>query len=378
MVGRVPAGMLVVLVGTGVAGPAEPAAFAGSPATAVTAVRRVCGDREPIVIAHRGASAFRPEHTLAAYQAAIRMGADYIEPDLVPTRDHVLVARHENELSLTTDVADHPEFAGRRTTKIVEGVRRTGWFTEDFTLGELRTLRARERFSKLRPANTAYDGRASIPTLDEVIELARRNGVGVYAETKHPSYFASIGLPFEEPLVETLRRHGWDDACAPMFVQSFETGNLRRLRSVTRVRLVQLIKASGAPYDLEAAGDRRTYEDMITPEGLEWVAGYADVVGVVTSRVVPTGPDGRLGAPTSLVRDAHGRGLGVHVATIRGENEHLPPEYRRGDPASPDYRRAAGDVAGWLRRLYGLGVDGVFADDPGAARATRDDFLAGG
>ncbi|MEV8633868.1 glycerophosphodiester phosphodiesterase [Streptosporangium sp. NPDC051023] len=347
------------------------------PPAARAVAGRVCGDREPIVIAHRGASAVRPEHTLLAYEAAIRMGADYIEPDLVPTKDHVLVARHENELSLTTDVKDHPEFADRRTTRIVDGVRRTGWFTEDFTLDELRTLWARERFTALRPGNTAYDGRARIPTLDEVVELAQRNGVGVYAETKHPSYFASIGLPLEGPLAESLRRHGWDHACAPVFVQSFETGNLRELRSATRVRLIQLIGASGAPYDLVKAGDRRTFGDLVTPEGLEWVARYADGVGVVTSRIVPTDREGRLGAPTSLVQDAHRRGLQVHVATIRDENAHLPAEYRRGDPADPDYPRAAGDVTGWLERLYGLGVDGVFADDPGVARATRDRLLAG-
>ncbi|GAA2865505.1 glycerophosphodiester phosphodiesterase [Streptosporangium fragile] len=333
-------------------------------------------DRGPIVIAHRGASAFRPEHTLMSYRAAIRMGADYIEPDLVSTKDHVLVARHENELSATTDVRNHPEFAGRKTTKVVNGRRQTGWFTEDFTLRELRTLRAKERYPKRRRGNTAYDGVALIPTLDEIVRLAQRHGVGVYAETKAPSHFASIGLPLEEPLLETFRRHGWDDAQDPVFIQSFETGILKRLRPVTRLRLIQLIGASGAPYDLVAADDPRTYDDLVTPSGLREIAGYADGVGVSTRRIVAAGPSGRLGAPSSLVRDAHQQGLLVHAATIRNLNAWLPVEYRRGDPGGRAYRRAKGDVTGWLRRVYGLGVDGVFADDPRVARVTRDRLRA--
>ncbi|GHE30985.1 glycerophosphoryl diester phosphodiesterase [Streptosporangium violaceochromogenes] len=337
-----------------------------------------CSSRRPIVIAHRGASAFRPEHTLAAYRLAVRMGADYIETDLVSTKDHVLVARHENELSKTTDVAGHPEFAGRRTTRRINGHLRTGWFTEDFTLDELRTLRARERFPKRRPHSKVYDGQASIPTLEEIVRLARRHGVGLYPEIKYSTYFASIGLPIEGPLLATLARHGWKDRDDPVFIQSFETWNLRELRPVTRLRLTQLIGARGAPYDLVAAGDRRTYRDLVTPSGLKEIATYADAVGVITSRIVPTGPDGRLGVPTSLVRDAHARGLQVHAATVRNENAGLPADYRRGDPARPAYRRAAGDVAGWLRRLYTFGVDGVFANDPVVARAVRDRVCAGG
>ncbi|MBB2909390.1 glycerophosphoryl diester phosphodiesterase [Streptosporangium becharense] len=334
-------------------------------------------DRAPIVIAHRGASAFRPEHTLMSYRAAIRMGADYIEPDLVSTKDHVLVARHENELSATTDVEAHPEFAGRRTTKIVNGRRSTGWFTEDFTLPELRTLRAMERYPKRRRDNTAYDGVALIPTLDEIIRLAQRHGVGVYAETKSPSYFASIGLPLEKPLLETFRRHGWEDAQDPVFIQSFETRILRELRPVTRLRLIQLIGATGAPYDLMAVDDPRTYDDLTTAEGLREIAGYADGIGVSTRRILAAGPGGRLGKPTSLLRDAHRQNLLVHVATIRSHNASLPAEYRRGEPGTRAYRRATGDVAGWLRRLYRLGVDGVFADDPGVARTARDRLRAG-
>ncbi|WP_239108460.1 glycerophosphodiester phosphodiesterase [Microbispora siamensis] len=313
---------------------------------------------EPVVIGHRGASALRPEHTLPSYETAIALGADYIEPDLVSTRDHVLVARHENEISGTTDVASHPEFADRRTTKTIDGVAVTGWFTEDFTLGELRTLRAVERIPDLRPGNTAFDGLAPIPTFDEVVELATRHGVGVYPETKHPTYFASIGLPLEEPLLDVLGRHGRRDRDDRVFIQSFEAANLRELRGKTRLPLIQLVSGSGTPYDR-----------MVTPDGLAEVATYADGIGVATSRVVPTGPDGRLLAPTTLVRDAHRAGLDVHVWTVRDENAHLPADFRRGDPASPAYARATGDVMGWLAMLYDLGVDGVFADNPGTARA---------
>ncbi|MFJ2030455.1 glycerophosphodiester phosphodiesterase family protein [Streptosporangium sp. NPDC087985] len=329
--------------------------------------------RRPLVIAHRGASAFRPEHTLPAYEVAIQMGADYIEPDLVSTKDHVLVARHENELSATTDVEERPEFAGRRTTKTINGRRVTGWFTEDFTLDELRTLRTRERFPRRRPGNTVYDGRARIPTLEEIVELAQKYGVGVYPEIKYPSYFASIGLPIEGPLLETLRRHGWDDECAPVFIQSFETSSLKQLRSVTRLRLIQLIGAgSGLPYDMVKDGDRRTCDDLLTPDGLRGIAEYADGIGVTSTRVVPIGPDGRSEPATSLVEDAHRQGLQVHVSTVRDENGKLPVDYREGDPTARAYSRAPGNVAGWLDRLYRLHVDGVLADNPGSACATRD------
>ncbi|RCG26563.1 glycerophosphodiester phosphodiesterase [Sphaerisporangium album] len=336
------------------------------------------GDRDrhegsvPLVIGHRGASAIRPEHTLLSYEAAIKLGADYIEPDLVSTKDHVLVARHENEIGGTTDVENHPEFAARRTTKTIDGVAVTGWFTEDFTLAELRTLRAEERIPDLRPDNTAFNGLAQIPTFDEVIELAQKKGVGVYPETKHPTYFDSIGLSLEEPLLAALKRHNWDGSRAPVFIQSFETTNLRQLRPLTRLPLIQLVNGTGAPYDLVAAGDKRTYADLVTPDGLRDIARYADGVGVATAWIVPTGPDGRLLQPTTLIKDAHRRGLKVHTWTIRPENSQLPVDYRLGNPASPAYPRATGDVMGWLERLFGLGVDGVFSDDPGIARATRD------
>ncbi|MFF3440923.1 glycerophosphodiester phosphodiesterase family protein [Streptosporangium sp. NPDC002721] len=331
----------------------------------------------PIVIAHRGASAFRPEHTLLAYTVAISMGTDYIEPDLVSTKDHVLIARHENELSATTDIARHPEFADRRTSKVINGLRHTGWFTEDFTLEELRTLRARERFPRERRDNTAYDGTERIPTLDEVIQLAQKHGVGVYAETKFPTYFASIGLPLEEPLLETFARYGWDDERDPAFIQSFEPGNLKRLRPLTRLRLIQFVGATGAPYDLASAGDPRTYDDMVTPEGLREIARYADGIGVVTKRIGPGDPgglDGRPVSPVELVRNAQREGLLVHATTVRKLAARLRAELR-GDASGG---RADEEVRKWLQRLYRLRVDGVIADDPGLARAVRDRLRTGG
>ncbi|MCG5214554.1 glycerophosphodiester phosphodiesterase [Streptosporangium soli] len=350
------AGALAVLVGGTVAG------VLLRPETAA-ADRR---GNDPIVIGHRGASALRPEHTVLSYEAAIALGADYIEPDLVSTKDRVLVARHENEISGTTDVAAHPEFADRRATKTIDGLKVTGWFTEDFTYGELRTLRAKERIPDLRPGNTAFDGLALIPTFEEVLRLAERHGVGVYPETKHPTYFDSIGLSLEEPLLDTVARTGYD---GKIFIQSFETANLRELAEKTRLPLIQLISATGAPYDRVAAGDPLTYDGMVTADGLREVSRYADGVGVDTRRIVPAGPDGRLLAPTNLIRDAHRSRLAVHTWTIRDENSQLPADYRLGDPAAAAYPRATGDVTTWITRLASLGVDGLFADNPGTARA---------
>src|SRR5262245_52951941 len=231
------AGCLVVAAATGAVSASQSRASSGQDQRG--------SEKSPIVIGHRGASGYRPEHTLPAYELAIGMGADYIEPDLVSTKDRVLVARHENEIGGTTDVAAHPEFAGRRTTKVIDGVSVTGWFTEDFTLAELKTLRARERLPELRPANTVFDGQFEIPTLQEVITLARRKGVGIYPETKHPTYFDGIGLSLEEPLVATLRANGLDRRSARVFVQSFETANLKELSRRTKVKLVQLLDAAG-------------------------------------------------------------------------------------------------------------------------------------
>jgi glycerophosphoryl diester phosphodiesterase len=327
--------------------------------------------RLPIVIGHRGASGYRPEHTLASYQLATEMGADYIEPDLVSTKDHVLVARHENNIKDTTDVADHPEFADREATKVIDGVSVSGWFTEDFTLAELKTLRAKERLPAVRPANTAFDGLYQVPTFQEVIDLARRRHVGIYPETKHPTYFRSIGLPLEGPLVRTLRANGYQGRNARVFIQSFEVGNLRRLNRMTDVPLVQLIDATGKPYDFVVSGDPRTYADLVTPAGLAEVATYADGVGVNKDLIVPRDAQNRLLSPTTLVRDAHRAGLLVHSWTFRRENTFLPEDFRQGNPASPVYLQAPGDFPAELRLFYKLGLDGVFSDNPDVAVAVR-------
>ncbi|MFI2362774.1 esterase-like activity of phytase family protein [Promicromonospora sp. NPDC019610] len=317
------------------------------------------------VVGHRGASGYRPEHTLAAYETAINQCADYIEPDVVPTKDGVLVARHENEISGTTDVAAHAEFAGRRTTKTIDGTRITGWFTEDFTLAELRTLRAKERLPQVRPRNTAFDGLYLIPTLDEVLDLARNSRtcdgapVGVYPETKHPTYFDSVGLSLEEPLVAELRRNGFDDEDAPVIVQSFEVGNLRELDELTDVPLGQLVSSSGAPYDLVAAGDPRTYADLVTRQGLREIATYADGIGAEKNVLIPRNADGTLGAPSSVIRDAHRAGLEVHTWTFRQENQFLPAEFRSS--ADPN---AVGDLVGEIRVFLDAGLDGFFSDNP--------------
>ena len=321
--------------------------------------------RPPTVLAHRGASGYRPEHTLAAYELAIRQCADVIEPDVVSTSDGVLVARHENEISGTTDVATKTEFAGRRTTKTIDGVAVTGWFTEDFTLAELRTLRAKERLPQVRPANTAYDGLYPIPTLAEVFDLARHSRtctgkpVGVAPETKHPTYFAELGLALEEPLVAELDRAGLNRRSDRVVIQSFEVGNLQRLNRITDVRLVQLVDCSGAPYDFRAAGDPRTYADLVTQRGLNRIARYADEVGLCKDRMIPRDAAGRLLEPTAVIADAHDAGLKVVGWTFRRENSFLPADYRVGtDPAG------IGDLAGEINRFLDAGMDAFFTDNP--------------
>jgi glycerophosphoryl diester phosphodiesterase len=332
---------------------------------------RRAADAGPLVIGHRGASGYRPEHTLASYRLAAEQGADYVEPDLVSTKDGVLVARHENEIGGTTDVAQHPEFADRQTTKVIDGVSVTGWFTEDFTLAELKTLRARERLPQIRPQNTAYDGQFEIPTFQEVLDLRKRlsgelgRPIGVYPETKHPTYFRSIGLPLEGALVRALTRNGLNHPGAPVFVQSFETGNLRRLRDELRVPLVQLLDAPSK----KPVGDDRTYGELATPAGLASIAEYADGVGPSKDYIVPRNADGSSAAPTSFVDDAHAAGLVVHPYTFRRENTFLPLELRSSaDPAG------IGDLEAELRQFIALGVDGFFTDNPdigvAATRAT--------
>jgi glycerophosphoryl diester phosphodiesterase len=327
--------------------------------------------RRPIVIGHRGTAGYRPEHTLASYRYAIELGADYIEPDLVSTKDHQLVARHEPDITATTDVASHPEFADRKTTKVIDGVSTTGWFTDDFTLAELRTLRAKERLPDVRPQNTAFDGLERIPTFQEVIDLAKRAHVGIYPETKHPTYFRSEGLPLEEPMLATLRANGLDRPGAKVFIQSFEVGNLQRLHRMTRLPLVQLLDATGKPFDFVVSGDPRTYRDLATPAGLAEIARYARGIGPNKDLIVPRSSTNHLLAPTSLVRDAHRAGLLVHPFTFRNENTFLPEDFRQGNPASPEYLRARGDSPAEFRLFFGLGVDGVFTDDSDTAVATR-------
>lgn len=323
----------------------------------------------PIVIAHRGASGERPEHTLMGYELAIDEGADFIEPDLVLTRDNVFVARHENDITASTDVADHPEFANRKTIRTIDGVAHTGWFTEDFTLAELKTLRAKERLPQLRPGNAKFDGLYTIPTLAEVIALAKKRSkelgrtIGIYPETKHPSYFASIGLPMEKHLVAELKAAGWDSADAPVFIQSFEVDNLKLLHTLTKVRLIQLMDANGGPADNATP----SYAAMITPEGLKAVAAYAWGIGPNKDMV-----DRGEGTPTSLVADAHTAGLRVHVWTFRAENFFLPASLRRGDDP-----RAHGDVDTAIRRQLAAGIDGFFTDFPLIGATVREAFRRG-
>jgi glycerophosphoryl diester phosphodiesterase len=355
---------------------ASAATSAPAPAPA-PATKLSTGNAFPIVIGHRGASGYRPEHTLEAYRLAIRLGADYIEPDLVSTKDGVLVARHENEISGTTDVADHPEFADRRTTKVIDGRPVTGWFTEDFTLAELKTLRAKERLPEVRPDNTRWDGRFQVPTLDEVLLMVRHESrrakrtIGVYPETKHPTYFDSLGLSLEEPLVRALKEHHLDRRNAEVAVQSFETRNLQELDLMTQVPLIQLVDAAGAPYDRVAAGDPTTYADLVTPAGLSEIAGYADGVGANKNLVLPRDPaSGATGAPSALVDDAHARGLVVHVWTLRDENQFMATNFRIGtDP------NAKGDGYAEAMAFLDAGVDGIFADHPDTTLAARNDWL---
>ncbi|MFJ3194222.1 glycerophosphodiester phosphodiesterase [Streptomyces griseoviridis] len=327
----------------------------------------------PLVVGHRGAAGWRPEHTVAAYTYGVQTGADWIEPDLVPTRDHVLVVRHENDISQTTDVASHPEFAGRRTTKTVDGRPVTGWFTEDFTLAELKTLRAVERLPGVRDRNTVFDGRQRVLTFQEVIDLARRlsrtygRTVAVFPETKHPTYFRSIGLPLERKLAEAVRRNRLGPR--ECVVQSFEPTSLRRVAAERLgLPLWQALGTSGGPYDLVAAGDPTTYAELMTPAGLAGIARYADWIGPDKSSLVPVGADGRLGTPTTLLADAHAAGLRVGPYTFRAENQFLPADFRRG--TGPD---DFGDAFAEYALYYRLGVDAVVTDFPDLAALARDD-----
>ncbi len=333
---------------------------------------------KPIVIAHRGASGYVPEHTLAAYATAILQGADFIEPDLVSTKDGHLIARHDNVLDLTTDVSSRPEFAGRKATKTVDGVQVTGWFSEDFTLAEIKTLRAIERIPGNRPANARFNGQFEIPTLQEIIDLARAyekildRRIGLYPETKHPTYFDRLGLSLEEPLVKMLRRNGYEGRNSQVFIQSFEINNLRKLKTMTRIPLIQLLWIEGKPYDVEAGGGSLTYEQMATPAGLAQIASYAKGVGPEKSFIIPLDAAGNLdpSRATSFVRDAHAVGLQVHPYTFRSENAFLPTNFRSS--ADPN---ALGDGVGEIKVFLGTGIDGFFTDQTDRGIVARDAFV---
>lgn len=351
----------------------------------------------PLVLGHRGASGERPEHTLAAYELAIAQGADFIEPDLVSTKDGVLIARHENEISGTTDVADRPEFADRKATKVIDGVSYTGWFAEDFTLAEIKTLRAIER---LPFRDQSFNGQFEIPTLQEIIDLAKKKSaetgrtIGIYPETKHPTYHDSIGLSLEEPLVKILKANGWDKKDSPVFIQSFEVGNLKELNQLIDVPLVQLLDAEdialdgklieNRPADFVASSDTRTYGDLRSPEGLQEIATYADGLGpwkrmIVSVKGTDADGDGKADdvnqdgsvndadkttlPATTLVQDAHKAGLQVHPYTFRNEARYLAADYN-GDPEAE------------YRQFISLGVDAYFTDFPGTGDKVRDQAVA--
>jgi glycerophosphoryl diester phosphodiesterase len=315
--------------------------------------------RRPLVIAHRGASGVRPEHTLMAYREAIAQGADYIEPDLVATKDGHLVARHENEIHETTDVAARPEFANRKTTKVIDGESVTGWFTEDFTLAELKTLRARERLPALRAISKAFDGQEPIVTYQEVIDLARaesrrlKREIGTYPEMKHPAYFAGIGLPLEGRLAEVLKRNSLNTRSAPVFVQCFEPEPLKTFGGLSKARRVMLVSRGPAPVDVTSEA------------GLKAIAAFAEGVGPEWPLVVPIENDA-LAAPTPLMARARALGLEVHPWTVRAENAFLPKSLQRGTGPA-----AHGDADALLAALYAAGVTGVFSACPDLAVAAR-------
>ncbi|MDQ2791692.1 MAG: glycerophosphodiester phosphodiesterase [Pseudonocardiales bacterium] len=336
--------------------------------------------RVSIVIGHRGAAGYRPEHTLASYELAARLGADFLEPDLVVTSDGVLVCRHEPEIGSTTDVASHPEFARRKTTKILDGVATTGWFTEDFLLAELKTLRAMERLPQIRQHDTLFNGRYAVPTFQELLDLRAHlsaelhRTLGVYPETKHPTFFRNAGLALEPRLLEILRRNHLNQPDAPVFVQSFEVTNLNQLREAgLRTRSVQLLATSGAPFDAVAAGSGPTYADLSTPAGLRGVARYAHGIGPDKLQVIPRKADGTLGCPTALVADAHGAGLVVHPYTFRAENSFLPVDYQTS-AAPTDYGRAIDEQITYLH----AGLDGLFTDQADISVIARAEYRATG
>ncbi|WP_252973795.1 glycerophosphodiester phosphodiesterase family protein [Janibacter melonis] len=372
-----------VLAAAALAAPAAAAVSAPAPAldTQTQSVTGGPGLREkdmirPLVVAHRGASGYRPEHTLAAYELAVGQGADYIEPDLVMTRDGVLVDRHEPEIGGTTDVAQRPEFADRRTTKLLDGVRTTGWFVDDFTLAELKTLRATERLGELREESAMYDGRFEVPTFEEVLrqreELSRRTGrvIGVIPEIKHSTYLHAEGFDPEREVARLARKHHLDHRRAPLWVQSFELTALKDLREQHgfRARTTFLTTAKGGPFDLSGRGT--TYAQLTTPAAMKDLSRWIDGYGPEKSQVIPRRADGSLGTPTTFVRDAHAVGLTVMPWTFRAENSFLPTDYRvGGDPSH--FGRAIDEARAFLE----TDVDGIFCDQPDVCVQARTEML---
>ncbi|WBO24070.1 glycerophosphodiester phosphodiesterase [Sphingomonas abietis] len=342
-----------------------------------TAARAVPTAKRIEIFGHRGASALRPEHTLASYAKAVEDGADFIEPDLVISKDGVLIIRHENNIAETTDVAKHPEFADRKTEKTVDGQKQVGWFVEDFTLAELKTLRAIERLPQLRPQNAAMDGWFDIVTWYEMIDfaaalsLARGRTIGLVPELKHSTYFQSIGMPLEDRFLATLAQHDYVRRC-PLVIQSFEIANLKYLRSKlgrpANVRLMQLtegVMPDLRPADVVKAGGTLTFQQMMEPAGLAEIKRYADILAPDTRTIIPLGPDKKMVAPSPVTADAHRAGLVVMPWTFRPENYFLAADFQNG--AGPAARNPAGSIAE-IRACLRAGIDGFFTDDPGIGR----------
>ena len=336
--------------------------------------------KKPLIIAHRGASGYRPEHTSASYRLAVEQGADFIEADLVSTKDGHLIARHDNVLNLTTDVASRTRFADKKTVKSVDGEKIEGWFSEDFTLAEIKTLGAVERIPELRPANVEYDGQFEILTLDEIIVLTRElerehdRAIGLYIETKHPSHFASLGLALEAPLLQKLHAAGYDGKKAPIYLQSFEIENLKWLSDYTELPLIQLLWSSGQPADVALKGGTTDFDDMATRDGLEAIARYADGVGPEKSHFLLAADDqGRLDVKNAseFVSNAHAVGLDVHPYTFRAENAFLPDALR-----SSDRKDLPGLLEQEILTFMKFGVDGVFTDNPDVGVQAKQRFLA--
>lgn len=337
----------------------------------------------PTLIAHRGSPSSIPEHTIEGYKLAIELGADVIEPDCVITKDGILIVRHENEISATTNVTDFPEFYHRKCTKMVDGESKTGFFTEDFTLQEIKQLRSKERIPEIRPGNREHDCKYHIPTLQEVIDLMKETNrvfqgsrkLGLYPETKHPSYFRGLGLPLEERLIELLEANDLNKEGDPVFIQSFEVSNLKRMRLLTKLPLVQLVDEKGTkPFDFVLNNDPRKYEDLLTMEGLEELSTYANVVAPYKDYLVPRTNDNNLGEPTDVIKNAHSIGLLVHTWTFRPENHFLPNNLRSSPKVEDNHLRGDGSILE-IQTFLRAGLDGFFSDTSDIGRRAIDSML---